>query len=348
MGYEIIFSLVHSINREKFIAEYRDISNEDLKEYVEALMRGIMKNRSYRYYKPIRETTEVNMIVQKSVREEYIEEEDQNNIAEKYLDVELEAQARIEKMNIKIREGYLIEVLLKDEEHFYYIISKVENGDYLDNETVKKRTGLPYNDKMLKSALYVFNKEKERESILVADTAKTDYWAGKFLEIEEENQDEICTQKIYTAIEGMIKRETIGASEKENRSYVDYYNLRNNLIVYFKQPREFDFDEMMNCVFGKYEPEHPRLINMNKLKDKVQEKLLSSKYDTAFTIAPQAVKKNMKHIFKVNFCVEMNVVSGAENMRNLIEAFMQDEAAYLKIKVEEDETFKAFFHNKKK
>lgn len=91
-------------------------------------------------------------------------------------------------MNIKIREGYLIEVLLKDEEHFYYIISKVENGDYLDNETVKKRTGLPYNDKMLKSALYVFNKEKERESILVADTAKTDYWAGKFLEIEEENR----------------------------------------------------------------------------------------------------------------------------------------------------------------
>lgn len=92
MGYEIIFSLVHSINREKFIAEYRDISNEDLKEYVEALMRGILKNRSYRYYKPIRETTEVNMIVQKSVREEYIEEEDQNNIAEKYLDVELEAR----------------------------------------------------------------------------------------------------------------------------------------------------------------------------------------------------------------------------------------------------------------
>ena len=241
-----------------------------------------------------------------------------------------------------------MEVLLKDEEHFYYIISKVENGDYLDNETVKKRTGLPYNDKTLKSALYVFNSEKERESILVADTAKADYWAGKFLEIEEENQDEVCTQKIYTAIEGMIKRETIGASEKENRSYVDYYNLRNNLIVYFKQPREFDFDEMMNCVFGKYEPEHPRLINMNKLKDKVQEKLLSSKYDTAFTIAPQAVKKNMKHIFKVNSCVEMNVVSGAENMRNLIEAFMQDEAAYLKIKVEEDETFKAFFHNKKK
>ena len=65
---------------------------------------------------------------------------------------------------------------------------------------MKKRTGLPYNDKMLKSALYVFNKEKERESILVADTAKTDYWAGKFLEIEEENHDEICTHKIYTSI----------------------------------------------------------------------------------------------------------------------------------------------------
>lgn len=98
-----------------------------------------------------------------------------------------------------------------------------------------------------------------------------------------------------------IKRETIGASEKENRSYVDYYNLRNNLIVYFKQPREFDFDEMMNCVFGKYEPEHPRLINMNKLKDKVQEKLLSSKYDTAFTIAPQAVKKKYEAYIQSQF-----------------------------------------------
>ena len=165
MGLVIIFSQVHNINRDTHTVEERSIANEDLMEYVRLLMKDIIENKNYKHYKPIRETTEINVVVKKYIENEKVDDETKTNIAEKYLEAEVTAQELVKKLGVEIKRGYLVEALMKDEEKYYYIISKSEIDSYLDDETTKRRTGLPYKDKTLKSALYIYNAEKERDCI---------------------------------------------------------------------------------------------------------------------------------------------------------------------------------------
>lgn len=273
MGLVIIFSQVHNINRDTHTVEERSIANEDLMEYVRLLMKDIIENKNYKHYKPIRETTEINVVVKKYIENEKVDDETKTNIAEKYLEAEVTAQELVKKLGVEIKRGYLVEALMKDEEKYYYIISKSEIDSYLDDETTKRRTGLPYKDKTLKSALYIYNAEKERESILISDKSNSEYWVKQFLEVEQENKDDVSTTKIFSMIDAVIKRETIGSSDKGARSRVDYYNLRNYLIMYFKQPRQFVYDEMMAYIFEEYVPEHPQVVNMTRLKAAVYNKV---------------------------------------------------------------------------
>mgnify|MGYP000212820359 CR=1 FL=1 len=91
MGLKIIFSQVHNINRDTYTVEERSVANEDLMEYVRSLMRDIIENKNYKHYKPVRETTEVNIIVEKYIENENLDEETKSNITEKYLEAEITA-----------------------------------------------------------------------------------------------------------------------------------------------------------------------------------------------------------------------------------------------------------------
>lgn len=91
MGLKIIFSQVHNINRDTYTVEERSVANEDLMEYVRSLMRDIIENKNYKHYKPVRETTEVNIIVEKYIENEKLDEETKSNITEKYLEAEITA-----------------------------------------------------------------------------------------------------------------------------------------------------------------------------------------------------------------------------------------------------------------
>jgi len=72
MGLVIIFSQVHNINRDTHTVEERSIANEDLMEYVRLLMKDIIENKNYKHYKPIRETTEINVVVKKYIENEKV------------------------------------------------------------------------------------------------------------------------------------------------------------------------------------------------------------------------------------------------------------------------------------
>lgn len=139
MGLKIIFSQVHNINRDTYTVEERSVANEDLMEYVRSLMRDIIENKNYKHYKPVRETTEVNIIVEKYIENENLDEETKSNITEKYLEAEITAQELVKKLGVKIKRGYLVEALMKDEEKYYYIISKSEIDNYTANSYLISR-----------------------------------------------------------------------------------------------------------------------------------------------------------------------------------------------------------------
>lgn len=120
MGLVIIFSQVHNINRDTHTVEERSIANEDLMEYVRLLMKDIIENKNYKHYKPIRETTEINVVVKKYIENEKVDDETKTNIAEKYLEAEVTAQELVKKLGVEIKRGYLVEALMKDEEKYYH------------------------------------------------------------------------------------------------------------------------------------------------------------------------------------------------------------------------------------
>lgn len=346
MENKIIFTQVHKIKREENIVEEKNTSNADLRGYVNSLMKDIIENRNYKRYKPVRETTEVNKIIEKCVTEGRLEEEEKHCLAEKYLSAEQFGQEKIKNLKNEIKRGYLIEALVEGEENDYYFVSKVEIDDFFDDELSKNRTGLPYKDKTLKSALFVYSKEKQREDILVLDKANTDYWIKQFLDVEELNGNERSTKVVFDIIDKAIKNGTIGAKEKENKSFVDYWNLRNMLITYFQVPRLFNYDEMTEHIFEAYEPENRNLVDVEKIKRTIFNKLNTDKQDTAFQIVPDMIKNKIKKTFKANSCVEIKIVSGTEAMKDLISSCMENDERYIKIKVDEEETYKAFYHRK--
>lgn len=136
MGLVIIFSQVHNINRDTHTVEERSIANEDLMEYVRLLMKDIIENKNYKHYKPIRETTEINVVVKKYIENEKVDDETKTNIAEKYLEAEVTAQELVKKLGVEIKRGYLVEALMKDEEKYYY--RNLLGGLYRENP-VKSR-----------------------------------------------------------------------------------------------------------------------------------------------------------------------------------------------------------------
>ena len=66
---------MHNINRDTHTVEERSIANEDLMEYVRLLMKDIIENKNYKHYKPIRETTEINVVVKKYIENEKVDDE---------------------------------------------------------------------------------------------------------------------------------------------------------------------------------------------------------------------------------------------------------------------------------
>lgn len=340
----IIFTQVHKINRETNTVEEKNTSNEDLQGYINSLMQGVISNRNYKRYKPVRETAEINKIVEKSVKDEGILEEEKHCLAEKYLAAEIVGQDRIKNLKNEIRRGYLIEALVQEEEKFYYSISKVEIDEFIDDELLTNRTGLPYKDKILKTALFIYDKQKVREDIWVLDKANSEYWIKDFLEVEELNKDEITTKKVFAVIEKAIQTGTIAEKDKDKRSYVDYWNLRNALVTYFQSPRRFNYDEMMEYMFNNYVPEHESLVDLEKIKRIIDTKILIERYDTDFQIAPEVIKTKIKKVFKANSCIDIQILAGSERIREFISSYTEDDKRYIRIMTENDETYKAFYH----
>lgn len=326
---DIIIALMHKIDRKKDYAEMASIETGDVKNYISSLMIDILENKNYKHYKVKSMTKEVIRIVSKSIEDEKIDEKNISNIANRYLDAEKKGQEHREKMKGQIKEGFLIEALLKTQESYYYFISKVEINDYLNAEELVRQGGMPYGDKALKTCLFKFTVEKELEDIYVSDKQNAVYWYSQFLELEECSSNEKATKELYAMIERKIRNNT-------RKSTTDYYSLRNALVTYFQNPKRFTYEGMMDIVFEGYEPIEPSKVDIDKIKKEVYEEIKSKKYDTEFWIDPNSIKTRLKKNIRVNSFVNLQLDGGDENYATMISAFEEKGKKYLKIESDEE------------
>lgn len=125
-------------------------------------------------------------------------------IADRLLRKEKEAQSHVGRMNINVRKGSLIQVLLfdQDSETYKYLIAKVEHCEFVDDSDYSFKTGFSKDKKTIwKSCLIdLFDPSAETFDAKIFSDTKAKYWSMDFLELIELIDDETNTVNSFKAI----------------------------------------------------------------------------------------------------------------------------------------------------
>ena len=342
------------LNKAIFVIDYeqeelREIESKgEFDTYIKGLINNINENQTTRLFKIRRKTTEVVNCVENIAKSsddigeihKYCE-----NIANKLLNEEIKVQKQIEQLRTSIKKGSLLEVLLHDTENdiYSFLIAKVEHKSFFDDVKFERRTGYSTEDnKLWKSCLFKFediDEEKQIQEIKVFLDNNAKYWTDSFLEIDPMNSDDLNTNNAFRIIESTLTRNIKKMYPK------DYTTLRNSVICYFRSKEMFDFDEMYNTLFEKYNP-----IEMEKdaytacVIDKVKNIKENNKFDNQFKINQKIIKAKVKKVYEVNNNIEIKIIDGIENLDEIINSYEDPKTGekFIKIKTNNEETYNSF------
>lgn len=302
------------------------------------MIEEILSNLNKKQYRPKSLKTEVVSLVVESAIDLRVEPDSSEMIANRLLNKEIERQKEVDRLNIELKKGSLIQSLLKDGDYLYYIITKIENVDILDIDIMFKRSGLPYENKSFKNCLFKIEESGDVCDIFLSDKNGpiADYWDNLFLELEEVTSDENNTLQTYNYLTHKIKKEI----EKESPS--DYTLLRNQVLGFFMTQEEFNLEDFFNFTFGSYQPENPE-IDIQKIKESITDQLSAKKFDTEFNIVPSAIKsRKTKETKKVNDCISITLDGFDQEIKNNIKTREEHGEKFIMIKSTEEKTYDKF------
>lgn len=324
-------SLFH-IDLEKNAINLREIDNIDANNYIEILANEILNSDIHKKYKIRNENTQVIksiiLMSKSSDSDEFYQ------IANRLLDVEMRTQANIEHLGTKIRKGSLIQALFDMNNEKYFLISKIDSDKYLDEASLKERSGLRYSDKAYKNCIVKINPNEEIGYIYILESQSrtTKYWYDDFLELTEVRSNKYNTKSTFDIIENILKRKF-----KDNKSDLTMY--RNQLLGYFKNNEHYEMNKCLEHVFGDIDNDE----NLIKVKGKIIEASKTNELDTQFKIESDAInKRKWKEKKVVNEAIDLLIKDPIENIENTIETYTEAGRKYLKIEVTDEDTYQSF------
>lgn len=335
MAIKYIFTLIHGIDTDNQVVKERIESTSGVNEFVGGLMTEILENKNYKRFKEDNLNTGVLKEIITYVHDEYISETSHDLVAKKYLKAETKGKESAGRFNKEVRRGYLFQSLFKKEDKFYYVISKVELNEYLGEISMEKEHGMPFADKALKTCLFSFDEDKNLEEIFILDINDSKYWHKDFLELLECDNNESSTKEFYS----ILKRKV---NAKAKSSPADLLDLHSHINYYFKQPRLFTLDDMMDTIFNNYQPYALNKTIINEIKDSVLITAKAKNVDTVFRIVPSAVQKQFKQKININKFVELQVQLENPGYLNMIHSILKDGKKYILIETDNEDTFRKF------
>jgi hypothetical protein len=346
----IIYQSFHNIDVVNAILTRKQIP-EDFNAFVDGYIRFATHNDSIRSY-TIHDinTTVVNCISEIatiSVGTNILTEDQQSaldgfshSIADKLLREEQYAQEKITAMGKQIKKGSLIQAFIKNDANEYmYIIAKVEHSEWYDGESLRKNFGFPSEKKNVwKSAVFpiLIDEEVEFDMVRVYTDNDAKYWANQYLELSEKRDDRTNTSSAFNAVEMELKRRV------KKKSGRDYYILRDTLTQNMKIPHQVNYPELINSLVGDYQPDEPNL-NIEQLKTALLELPDKKEFDRLFNTVPDVITKRRRLKFPLSTGIELNISEAAENYRDSITAYTDDNGArYLQIACSDNSTYEVF------
>lgn len=313
----------------------------DLDDYIETLTTSILKDTSNRKFYYETRTKEIATLIN-----EIIESPDNHDvfienaitIAKRLLQVEIATQVRQGDFN-ELQRGSLIVSKYEEGVNVNFFISKVEHESFLNTDELLKQSGVPYEKGTLKTCLIQVDKENgEFIDVIITDSNNkiSKYWSESFLELTEFRDDDKNTKQSFQAMDQFIGRRL------RDKSPIDYTHIRNHLVTYYRGQEEFDFDNMLQTVFGSYRPEDTS-IDVNKLKDDARELPDKKEFDRVFSINEKVLSARIRKVHQLNSVAEIRIISGSNDFKNLIKAKKLNGERILEIKVENEKTFELFY-----
>lgn len=332
---------LHHINLENEELLEKEITVGNLNEYIEDLINTLIGNETNRNFKFASETTEVCSGLKTLLEDkENIEmfKVFSNLVANRLFRKEQDVQEEIRQLT-KLKKGSLIQSLIKYNNDTLLIISKVEHETFLNADELVKQIGLPFDKKALKTCIIFVNEKNEIGEIIVADSNRkiASYWYKDFLELLEVNSDENNTQMAFKSIDFVLTKQV------KKQSPADHTILRNSLIGYFKTQESFNFDHLVESVFGQYQPEYPDKFDMSTLKQKITNLPSDRKFDTSFNIVSNVINAKIKKVIKISDKIDLNLKDHIDQLKHVIKALEKDNGdKFLEIRIENEEAYEAF------
>ncbi|WP_312650526.1 hypothetical protein [Proteiniclasticum sp.] len=335
---QTIYSCIHDIDIDGNQCIRKEVNQKDASDYTQRLINEILGNPNRKEYKITSERTEVVSIVLEASKQSLIENDNADLIALRLLDKERDRQKDVNRLRIEIRRGSLFQSLIQEDDHFYYVITKIENVDILDIQDLYKKSGLPYENKSFKNCLFKIADDGEIIQIFLSDKNGpiADYWDNLFLELEALSSDESNTESLFRIVSAKLKKEI------EKISPTDYTLYRNQALGFFKTQEKFTIDDFLNYTFGNQNPESSQL-DIDKIKESISKKIIDSGTDTEFTIVSSAIKsRKFRETKKINNVASIIIDGYDEEIKTNVQSVEENGDKYIRIKSTDLETFNRF------
>jgi hypothetical protein len=343
-NFETQFVTLHHIDIEKDKVSSSDNKEirEDFSKYIREIIEKTIEGKNTREFNVVSLTKEVLSQVLLLKNEDYDNTSITDTIANRLLETEKEAQESYKQLK-GTKRGSLIQSYMSYYDTKVYLLAKVEHSAFIDELDYEKHIGLPYEKTVLKTCVIRFDEQDNIEKILLSDTSAkiAKYWWHDFLELKKERSDEENTDKAYRAMENLL----VTYVRKKDASR-DYQIMRNQLIGYFKTMEGFNVQGVIEGVFN-YEP-ISEAVDMKSLREKVYKLPETKKFDAVFDIEPSAVNARIKDVISITTSIDLTIKDYLHKMDDIIDTEVVGNKRFIKIKVENKETFDRFNRKLKK
>lgn len=337
----IITQAIRVIDYEEGQVFAREIMPE-FGEYIRQLVSYIQTNTSVREYRTQSDNTEVIQAVVDIVKHPSDEEtvgQDIDRIADRLLQKESEAQEQVGRMGVSVQKGSLILALVEKDGNTRFLLAKVEHTDFFDDTDYSIKTGFSKDEKKIwKTCLFeVDDVDATHFLAKVYSNIPAKYWWQEFLELQELQSDEVNTKKAFQAVETALSRKL-----KKAAPY-DYTVIRNAVYAYFNSVEQFDFSEMIDRTLENYNPNDMTPEKKEDLLQEFRELPEKSNFDSQFHSIPAIIKPKMRKTYDVYHNIQVKVLGEVEDLNDVIQSYEEEDGnRYLKIRVNNDATFRAF------
>lgn len=80
----------------------------------------------------------------------------------------------------------------------------------------------------------------------------------------------------------------------------DHTVIRNSVILYFKNNEHIDYNELVDSIFGKYNPVEVDMDKFNDIISKLKKVPGNKKFDFQFISVPSVINAKIKKVYEVN------------------------------------------------